>query len=203
MLAVIKENEIYFPLYMVNSHNQGTKHSRDRYYRDFTFIVFNDAGNLPVIHNYLFSVRGRTLNTKRMLLGINIDSMGGVNKIMVEPTITNNDDEDLSGKIVSIPKYMPIEIPVRNDEWNIVADYPALHDYCAGLLHIGESPAKAISMTLMAMGHPNAADVASINLNEAKKKISKRYKPDDETTEEAFIANLLQTTFQKADKEGK
>ena len=191
MLAVIKEREIFFPEYMVNIHNQGVKHSRDRYFNNFVFITFNDASNLPTLHNFCKSFRAPVLNSKRMLLGINIDVTGGVNTIRVEPTIKRSDKEGGSTDIVSTPFYSPVEIPVEKNEWNIIADYPALHDYCAALLHLGIRPAEAIAKTMSAMGHPNGNQVASLKLGKIMELLSGTYNKNEEQNEQDILFDLI------------
>lgn len=203
MLAVIKERVIYFPEYMVNAHNQGVKHSRDRYFNNFIFITFNDASNLPTLHNFCKAFCAPVLNNKRMLLGINIDVTGGVNTVRVEPTIKRSDKEGGSTDIMSMPFYSPVEVPIEKGEWNIIADYPALHDYCAALLHLGISPAEAIAKTMSAMGHPNGNNVASLELNKLIKLLAGTYNKNEEPNEQDILFDLIRPRIKSMLEEGK
>lgn len=191
MLAVIKNNKLYFPEFMVNIHNQGVKVSRTKYFRNFIFVAFNDAGKLPVIHNIFKNFRSPVINNRRMLVGINIDPIGSINTVRVEASLKKSDSPGERTDIVSRPFYNPVDIPVEPDEWNIVADYPAMHDYCAALLHLGFEPQRAISKTLAAMGHPNGNKVCLLDINAATKKLSDTYDKNDDEIEQDFLFDLI------------
>lgn len=184
MLAVIQDRKVYFPEYMVSTHNQGFKTSRDRYYRNFIFIAFNEIGNLALLHNMFKNFRAPIIQTRDMILGLNIDVMGSVNLIRVATTVKKGDSES-STEIVSTPFITAVDLPTNDEEWNVIAEYPAMHDYCAALLHHGVKVPDAIAKTLSAMGHPNGNKISSIAIKDAVKELEGTYVYDKNLKEDS------------------
>lgn len=191
MLVVIKEREIYFPEYMVSAHNQGVKNSRDRYYNDFIFIAFNEIGNLGFIHHQFKSFRAHALASRDTILGLHIDIMGAVNLVKTRVSIKNSDGDEEGTQLVSTPMYFPIDVPVNDVEWNVVAEYPAMHDYCAALLHHGIPPGDAIAKTLAAMGHPNNNKISVLAIKDIVKDLAKTYSKSGTPSQQDILFDLI------------
>lgn len=191
MLIVIQDREIFFPTYMTSAHNQGVKTSRDNYYNNFVFINLVESGNLPFIHNYYKAFRSPAIKSQNSAIGIYIDVMGSIHLLKTKLSITEDDDDSGRRDLVSAPAYYPIDVSINDGEWNIVAEYPPLHDYCAALLHFGLSPGVAIAKTLSAMGHPGNNAVSSLKIADIVKTLTKTYTKTDKATPTDLLYDLI------------
>lgn len=197
MLIVARKGKLTFPTYLNNEFDQGTKAPTARAFRNFYWISLVPTGVMPVIHYSFKGFRANVINDHYSQLGVYIDVMGAVTKLEVKPKLVpRGETEAADTQVLSLPKYIPVDIPLHeDDEFVVLSSNQRAQEMCTALLEYGLEPDRAISRTFALLGKPGGHWTSEITIKEVVADINKNYSGDADTGcmkgNENFSENLI------------